>query len=85
MSPPGQKQDYPSPVPAPLRVLRISWDAETKLEHPEDHTTRGTQGESGAFLDAANVVAVCVNHHGAQAQILPISQSFVVERTSQHL
>ena len=24
--PPDQKQDYPSPVPAPLRVLRVFWD-----------------------------------------------------------
>jgi len=46
---PDQKQDYPSPVPSPLRVLRISWDAETKLEHPEDHTTRGTQDKAALF------------------------------------
>src|SRR3989442_13987155 len=56
-----------------------------------NRTSRGSHRpldprQGGAFLDAANLVAVCVNHHHrAQAEILPISQSFVVERASQHL
>ncbi len=28
---PDQKQDYPSLVSVPLRVLRVFWDAETNL------------------------------------------------------
>jgi len=57
---------------------------QTRTSRGSHHPRDPRQG--GAFLDAANVVAVCVNHHHrAQAEILPISQSFVVERASQHL
>src|SRR2546426_38677 len=74
--PPGSEAGLSLTCSCPAACSSHFLGCRDQLEHPEEHHPRDPR-QGGAFLDAATVVAVCVNHHGAQAQILPISQSFV--------